>query len=131
MRYSSPILAIALLLPVALTAQMSMMSREHDIPLKNWQAPLYWQPAPAQAPATLVQPDVPANLSPEATTPTAPAVFVGITPCRLVDTRTGAGFSGAFGPPGLFALANRTFPIQSSTTCPIPSNTSPIPSTSR
>jgi len=45
MRYSYLTLAVAFLLPVALTAQMSMMSRQQDIPLKPWAAPLYWQPS--------------------------------------------------------------------------------------
>ncbi len=38
------------------------------------------------------------------------AVFVGLTPCRLVDTR-GNGFGGPFGPPGLAAGAPRDFPL--------------------
>jgi hypothetical protein len=115
MRFSS--FALVLLLPVALTAQVS---REHDIPLKNWEAPLYWQPTLTEGHFTGTQPDVSADLSPQATTPTSPLVFVGITPCRVVDTRNGAGFAGGFGPPSLIALGNRTFPIQSSTTCSIP-----------
>jgi hypothetical protein len=45
-----------------------------------------------------------------------------MTPCRIADTRTGEGFSGAFGPPSLVGGATgRTFPIQSNTTCPLPS----------
>jgi hypothetical protein len=39
----------------------------------------------------------------------------------VVDTRSGQGFPGAFGPPSLAAGAGRTFPIQSSATCTIPS----------
>jgi len=55
-----------------------------------------------------------------AQTPVNSLVFVGMTPCRLVDTRSGSGFTGAFGPPSLVAGATRTFPIQSSTTCAVP-----------
>ena len=106
---------IPILVSVPLTAQVS---QEHDIPLKNWEAPLFWQPTQAEAHANASQP---ANFSPESTT-TAPSVFIAVTPCRVVDTRNGAGFTGAFGPPNLIALANRTFPIQSTTTCSIPSN---------
>jgi hypothetical protein len=36
--------------------------------------------------------------------------FVGLPPCRLVDTR-GNGFSGAFGPPALAAAVPRDFPL--------------------
>jgi hypothetical protein len=53
-----------------------------------------------------------------AQSPANSLVFMGITPCRVLDTRAGQGFSGPFGPP---TLAGRTFPIQSSTKCTIPS----------
>jgi hypothetical protein len=43
-----------------------------------------------------------------------------MTPCRVVDTRNGQGFTGFFGPPALAAGVFRTFPIQSSTNCSIP-----------
>ena len=46
--------------------------------------------------------------------------FVAMLPCRVVDTRTGNGFTGAFGPPSLLGGVSRTFPIQSSSTCTIP-----------
>jgi len=47
--------------------------------------------------------------------------FYPVTPCRVVDTRNGAGFSGVFGPPSFTAGATRTFPI-SSGSCGIPAN---------
>ncbi len=46
------------------------------------------------------------------------ADFVGLTPCRLVDTR-GNGFTGAFGPPALAAAVPRNFPLFGQ--CGIPS----------
>jgi len=49
-----------------------------------------------------------------------PLVFVAMLPCRVVDTRTGNGFMGAFGAPSLVGGVSRTFPILSSTTCTIP-----------
>jgi hypothetical protein len=45
--------------------------------------------------------------------------FVGLTPCRLVDTR-GNGFAGAFGPPALATGVGRDFPLQGQ--CGIPLN---------
>jgi Cohesin domain len=45
--------------------------------------------------------------------------FYGVTPCRVADTRTGFGFSGAFGPPSLEEGATRNFPVQQSS-CAIP-----------
>ena len=41
--------------------------------------------------------------------------FVAITPCRIIDTRNGQGFSGGFGPPALTAGAARTFQITGTT----------------
>ena len=111
--YALRAFALLAVVPVVLTAQVS---RQRDIPLKNWEAPLYWHPTRAEVPATAIQ----GGFSPQATTPTSPGVFIAITPCRVVDTRSGAGFIGAFGPPSLFAGASRTFPIQSSSTCSIP-----------
>ena len=40
--------------------------------------------------------------------------FYPVTPCRIADTRTGAGFSGQFGPPSLAGGATRTFNVPSS-----------------
>ena len=45
--------------------------------------------------------------------------FYPVTPCRIADTRTGAGFTGAFGPPSMAAATQRSFPIPSSN-CGIP-----------
>lgn len=43
--------------------------------------------------------------------------FIPVSPCRLVDTRSG---TGAFGAPFVPANTTRSFPIPSSTTCSIP-----------
>jgi hypothetical protein len=45
--------------------------------------------------------------------------FYPVLPCRIADTRTGSGFSGAFGSPALVAEATRDFPVQQSA-CGIP-----------
>ena len=45
--------------------------------------------------------------------------FYTLTPCRIADTRTGSGFSGAFGAPALVADTTRNFPIPSSS-CSVP-----------
>jgi hypothetical protein len=41
---------------------------------------------------------------------TSPLPFIGVTPCRVADTR-GNGFTGAYGPPSLAANATRSFTI--------------------
>ena len=92
--------------------------RQHGpVALKHWSAPLYWQPTQASAEEHAFAPVANATgLPPSA----SPLVFVAMTPCRVVDTRTSGGVSGAFGPPSLSGGVSRTFPILSSTTCTIP-----------
>ena len=46
--------------------------------------------------------------------------FYAITPCRIADTRSSQGKTGAFGPPSLAAGANRNFQVTSSG-CGVPS----------
>lgn len=109
----------ALLLPVTLTAQ----SHRDAAPLKNWPAPLYWQPTTAErsiAAKQEISGNAAGEMNPRAQTPVSSLVFVAMTPCRLVDTRAGGSFSGAFGPPSLAAKATRSLPLQASTTCSIP-----------
>ena len=111
------VLTAAVLFPAALFAQTS-----RDVaPLKYWPAALYWQP-PRPESLLAAKPEFVANTPNQpAQTPANSLVFVGMTPCRLVDTRAGFGFTGAFGPPSLVAGAMRSFPIQMSTTCSLPS----------
>ena len=45
--------------------------------------------------------------------------FYPVTPCRVADTRNGAGFTGAFGPPSIAGGTTRGFNIPSSS-CGIP-----------
>jgi hypothetical protein len=110
---------LSFFLGTVLTAQVV---RNHEIPLKNWPAPLYWQPTTAETEITGLQPE-PRTLTGHATTPVGSLVFVAMTPCRVVDTRSSSGFPSPFGTPSLSAYpsAIRTFPIQSSGNCTIPS----------
>jgi hypothetical protein len=79
---------------------------------------LYWQ-APAAETETVSAKagEIRYAEAPRSAMPPASLVFVGMTPCRLVDTRPGSAFTGAFGPPSLIGAAARTFPLQSSTSC--------------
>src|SRR5690242_335044 len=99
-------------LPVALMAQ----AVQDVAPLRHWPAPLYWQPSEAEARSSTNN-----STAPRAQSPASTLIFIAITPCRLVDTRAGSGFTGLFGAPGLVGGASRTFPIQSSPNCPVPS----------
>lgn len=76
--------------------------------LKHWTAPLYWQPSAPKITLPLL-PTIP-----------SPLALIAITPCRLVDTRASQGFPPAFGTPGLLAGVARTFPLQLSAACSIP-----------
>ena len=69
----------------------------------NWEAASSWTPLGALAIAS------------------GPLPFVPITPCRVADTRVGAGFSGAYGPPSIAASTSRTFDIAASGCTGIPS----------
>ena len=117
---------------IVLLAMASFMSAQTGLereiaPLQNWPTPLYWHPTEAEARDTLAGSDAPRMRSNATATLTNPPVgstalvFVAMTPCRIVDTRTSAGFTGAFGAPHLNGGASRTFPIPTSTTCSIPS----------
>src|SRR5215831_1472028 len=108
-RVQSLVLSGLVLMPLALTAQGQLKV----VPLKHWTAPPYWQLSESERVAS--------GLTPRAQSPANFLVYVGMTPCRVVDTRSGQGFPGMFGPPSLAAGASRTFPVQSSATCAIPS----------
>jgi hypothetical protein len=102
---------VLILLPMTVIAQ-----QQRDlVPLKPWSAPLRFQPSSVDR---RFFSGLTADVG--ATSVSSPLVFVAITPCRLVDTRTGAGFNGPFGPPGLLGGVSRTFPILSSPDCSIP-----------
>ncbi len=74
--------------------------------IRNWPANPFW-----------VSPQKPEKTDPQASIPmavetvlTSPLPFVGVSPCRIADTR-GNGFTGAYGPPGLAAGTPRNFAL--------------------
>lgn len=134
MRLSNRILGILAILAVVVVAlcvfapTARAMQQEQDIPIRNWPAPLYWMPS---QPAELAgisgvsggKPSPPPGAAPRSgsVTPiTGPLVFVGITPCRLVDTRSAMGFPAPFGSPSIQPRVVRTFPLKSHPNCIIP-----------
>ncbi len=74
--------------------------------ISNWPAPAAWTPTRAVGLHTL-------------TNVTSPLPFIGVTPCRVADTR-GNGFTGAYGPPSLAANGTRSFTITGQ--CGIPAS---------
>jgi hypothetical protein len=121
-KYLGRAVFLLVLLPTMLTAQRAPANA---VPLKNWAAPLYWQPNQAEREAAggaLPQLQFSANA-----VSTNALTFVAITPCRLVDTRgVSAGFNGVspFNGPFIGASGTLTIPVQSSaqtsTTAPAP-----------
>ena len=80
----SPLLVLPLVLVLGLATNVLAV----DIPVGNWPAPAAWSaPAPEGAKGLMAE--------------TKPMPFLAVTPCRIADTRTGSGFTGAFGPPGM------------------------------
>lgn len=84
----------------------------------NWPVPRYVLIAPASS-EDLGFDEAEKRLALEKALPTAASSFVGITPCRMVDTRPGQGFSGAYGPPSLNG-APRDFVLTGR--CGVPAN---------
>src|SRR5215813_3528561 len=89
------------LVPFTLVAQV----QRDAVPLKSWPAPLYWQPNISEDVAIRAKLNTSGearfatsagDVTSQGTTPAGALIFVAMTPCRVVDTRTGAGFSGAF-----------------------------------
>jgi hypothetical protein len=75
-----------------------------DVPLANWTVPPYHAASASEGLRTMT--DV-----------TEGVVFVGVSPCRLVDTRQ-AGFPAGYGTPSLAAGVPRNFDLNSDSLCP-------------
>lgn len=73
----------------------------------NWRAPAYW--TPQERPVSVKESEGVRREAVEAL-PTSPLPFIGITPCRIADTR-GNGFTGAYGPPALTQGSPRNFTL--------------------
>ena len=84
---------VAFLALVLLSALASAQSS--DIPVSNWTVPPYT----AASGGITTMADV-----------TSPRAFIGVQPCRLVDTRSGA-FPEGFGPPNLSPGVTRVFDL--------------------
>ncbi len=78
--------------------------------IPNWPAPASWSPPRSSDVRALG--DI-----------TNPLPFIGVTPCRVADTR-GNGFTGQYGPPSLAANATRSFTITGQ--CGIPATAAAV-----
>ncbi len=98
---------------------------EAEVPLVNWIAPPLWrsaQPHP-EAESIVERGSVPETGTADAldalSVPTAELVFVGISPCRVADTRS-AAFPPGYGTPWMPAGTARDFVVTGQ--CGIPAN---------
>lgn len=85
----------ALLTASLLFAATAVMGQSADIPVSNWTVPPY---AHSSGGITTM------------TDATPPRAFIGVQPCRLVDTRSGS-FPAGFGPPNLSPGVTRVFDL--------------------
>jgi hypothetical protein len=98
------LVALSTLPPASLAQQV----QPDNIPVKNWALRKSSDQAPGDPSALAVG-------------ATNGLVYIAITPCRVMDTRTqgGSGKTGVFGPPSLVAGQARVIPIPSSN-CGVP-----------
>lgn len=92
------IVCLALLVSAAVPAE--------EIPLTNWTVPPYHAGPSSSSGGITTMTDVTPGIG-----------FVGVTPCRLVDTRSGSGFPAGYGPPSMAAGVPRDFDLNSHPTC--------------
>ncbi len=93
-KYSGRAVSLLVLLPMIMIGQRA---QENAVPLKNWAAPLYWQPNQGErgSAQALPQGAVPQLQFSTNQVSIDALTFIAITPCRLVDTRGAvAGFNG-------------------------------------
>jgi hypothetical protein len=80
-------------------------------PIPNWSAPATWSPTRSEEGLTTMG------------AVTSPFSFIGLTPCRIADTRL-ASFPAGYGPPSLAGGAPRNFPLTGQ--CGIPSSAAAV-----
>lgn len=85
-------------------ASSTLLAQNVDIPLRNWTVPPYQVGATSSGGITTMT-DITQGIG-----------FVGVTPCRLVDTRQ-AGFPAGYGTPALVAGVQRNFDLNSDPLC--------------
>lgn len=90
--------------------------------LRTWPAPAFWDGSAMQSHGHGETPKQDERITAHTSAAlTGLMSFVGIVPCRLVDTRGATGETGAFGPPIMSGGQPRTIPVLSNTRCNIPS----------
>jgi hypothetical protein len=110
------VFAIALVLNPSLSASGNLTAGDDAVPVRNWQAPAYWAvPIPDDG-ARSTRVEEPGTDT--STLATSTLAFVGITPCRVADTRQAP--PGEFGQPWMQPSTVRSFTLTGQ--CAIPAN---------
>jgi len=99
---------LALLVGSFLVSAAPMTAQPATEAIDNWSSPPLWSPGELVARKASDADLAPLEEQAIQAVPTPPLSFVGIAPCRIVDTR-GNGFTGAYGPPSLAAGVSRDF----------------------
>jgi hypothetical protein len=73
--------------------------------VRNWSAPPHWSASEEGGERSAASP-----AEALASVPTSPMPFIGVTPCRIVDTRN-ASFPVGYGPPSMAANISRNFTL--------------------
>jgi len=111
--YSRSIALVTLTFSSIVSVRAQVVPSSPD-PVSNWPAPLYWQ---AHAKPATTHGRGTREMAATASSASGPAVFVAMSPCRVVDTRVGGA---PFGGPAFYAGEARTIPMASSTACTVP-----------
>lgn len=109
------------LLPLLAVVLAPAVAAGEDLSLANWAAPPFWlpaSPAPDPVPDSAVVPGTRERLAPDAL-PSGPLPFFAISPCRVVDTRSGGG---PYGRPALAPYVPRSFDIPAGPCAGIPAD---------
>ncbi len=110
------VIAIALVLNPSLSASGDPAAGDDAVPVRNWQAPAYWVVPTLDDGTRSTRIEAPdAGTS---TLATSTLAFVGITPCRVADTRQPP--PGEFGQPWMQPSTVRSFTLTGQ--CAIPAN---------
>jgi hypothetical protein len=104
---------------VAVVVSVALVCPAFAQEIRNWPAPLFWSP-PEKTKMGQPAGELEAQ---GAINEARPLAFVGVIPCRLVDTRPESSFPVGYGAPALAVNATRDFDLNSAAHCPgIPSD---------
>jgi hypothetical protein len=109
--------ALGLVLSIGVTFAQENPREVSPDPIPNWAAPPFWSPLRAEELSKSREPGAEPLAVEALPTPSLP--FIGITPCRIVDTR---GPAGPFGGPALVANVTRTFNLPAGPCVGLPSD---------